>query len=155
MDINDDSQEHESLEAMRQQNIGRLFQRAARAYSELALRKLQAHGYEHITLFHTALISNLDTSGTRISTLADRAGMTKQAMGQLVAELEEGGYITREIDPIDKRATLIYFTGAGWKLLEVAHQLKMEIEAEYIAAMGEVNMRTLRNLLEMLIIKNL
>lgn len=145
--------EADALEMMRQQNIGRLFQRAARAYSELALEKLQAHGYVGITLFHTALISNLDTAGTRITTLADRAGFSKQAMGQVVSELEQGGYITRVSDPTDKRATLIQFTEAGRQLLEVAYQVKLEIEAEYTARLGAANMESLRNLLETLILK--
>ncbi len=77
------------LVALRQQNIGRLFQRAARAYSELALKKARDYGYGELTLFHTALISNLDIEGTRITTLAQRAGVSKQAMGQLVADLEK------------------------------------------------------------------
>src|SRR5689334_24302588 len=101
-----DQADLEKLAAMRHENIGRLFQRAARAYSELALIKLQARGYAGLTLFHTALIANLDLEGTRITTLAERAGVTKQAMGQLVGELEERGFVKRLPVPDDKRASL-------------------------------------------------
>jgi len=139
------------LVALRQQNIGRLFQRAARAYSELALERAQAMGYEGLTLFHTALISNLDIAGTRISTLAQRAGVSKQAMGQLVADLEERGFIQRAPDPEDKRATLILFTEMGWQFLQDAYQIKLEIEAEYTAVLTPEIMQILRQALEKLL----
>jgi DNA-binding MarR family transcriptional regulator len=139
------------LEALRQQNIGRYFQRAARAYSDLALEKLRGCGHEDLGLFHTALISNLDIDGTRISTLATRAGITKQAMGQLVSELEEKGFIQRQPDPTDKRASIIHFTERGWQFLQDAFRVKLEIESEYAALIGQAEFEQLRTLLEKLL----
>src|SRR5690349_19404406 len=115
----------EALLAMRQENIGRLFQRAARAYSEEALRRIEAYGHQGLTLFHTALISNLDVEGTQISTVAERAGVTKQAMGQVAKELEARGYIRRVTDPNDKRGVLLHFTERGQKFLRDAYQVKV------------------------------
>lgn len=143
--------EHEDLLALRQQNIGRLFQRAARAYSEIAMQKVQQSGHDGLTLYHTALISNLDVDGTRISTLAERAGMSKQAMGQLVNELEKRDYVKREPDPDDKRATLIQFTDLGWQFLQDAFEIKKEIESEYAAILGDEGMAILRDLLSQLL----
>lgn len=141
-DINQDE-----LLKMRQENIGRLFQRAARAYSERALVKLVDYGHEGLTLYHTALISNLDTTGTHISVLAERAGVSKQAMGQITRELEERDYIKRVPDPTDKRAVQVHFTDKGYQFLEDAYRIKLEIEAEYAAILGEDNMLILRHLL--------
>lgn len=141
----------DDLLKMRQQNIGRLFQRAARAYSELALIKMQDLGYEGLTLFHTALISNLDADGTRISVLAERAGISKQAMGQLVNELAQRGYIERQPDPADKRATVIMFTETGYQFLRDAYQVKLDIEAEYTAQLGEDSFQELHGLLKQLL----
>jgi len=146
-----DELKRDELLALRQQNIGRLFQRAARAYSELAMAKVMEAGHDGLTVYHTALISNLDIEGTRITILAERAGITKQAMGQLVNDLEKRGYIRRESDPNDKRATLIKFTELGWQFLQDAFELKKEIEAEYAAILGEQEMNTLRNLLYQLL----
>ncbi len=141
----------DDLLEMRQQNIGRLFQRAARHYSELALTKLQTMGYEGLTLFHTALISNLDAEGTRISVLAERAGISKQAMGQLVNELEAYEFVTRGPDPGDKRATLILFTEAGYQFLQDAYQVKLAIETEYSEQLGAEAFNHLRELLKQLV----
>jgi len=146
-----DDVKRDELLALRQQNIGRLFQRAARAYSELAMEKVLDAGHEGLTVYHTALISNLDIEGTRITTLADRAGMTKQAMGQLVNDLEARGYIRREPDPKDKRAVLIKFTDLGWQFLQDAFELKKEIEAEYATILGDDGIQTLRRLLDQLL----
>lgn len=146
-----DDEKQAALLALRQQNIGRLFQRAARAYSEIALAKGADYGHAGLSVYHTALISNLDIDGNRITTLAERAGMTKQAMGQLVTELEERGYVRREPDPADKRAVLIQFTDLGWQFLQDAYELKQAIEAEYAAILGKAELQTLRDLLTRLL----
>jgi DNA-binding MarR family transcriptional regulator len=143
--------EKQKLLGLRQQNIGRLFQRAARSYSELALEKLHAKGHEGLTLFHTALISNLDVEGTHLKVLAERAGMSKQAMGQVADELEKRGYIRAVTDSKDKRATLITFTDLGWQFLQDAYKVKLEIERSYKAKLGKVGMKQLWNLLEKLL----
>jgi DNA-binding MarR family transcriptional regulator len=141
----------EAIAALRQGNIGRLFQRAARAYSDLALIKLRESGHEGLTLFHTALISNLDLEGTRITILAERAGVSKQAMGQLVADLEQRGYIERAPDPSDGRASLVKFTEQGWEFLQDAYRVKQAIEARYAEVLGEDDMNSLWELLKKLL----
>lgn len=143
--------EQDELIRMRQENIGRLFQRAARLYSELAVTKFENYGRDSLTLVHTALISNLDIQGTQISTIAERAGMSKQAMGQIAKELEEQGYITRIPDPNDKRGVLLKFTENGLELLQDAYHIKTEIEAEFAEILGVDEMTNLRDLLSKLI----
>lgn len=142
---------HEALLKMRQENIGRLFQRAARGYSERALVKLEARGHQGLTLFHTALISNLDIEGTQISTLAERAGVSKQAMGKIAAELEARCYVERVPDPADKRAALLKFTDLGYRFLQDAYHVKVELEADYAQVIGKEGIETLSRLLTALI----
>lgn len=135
----------------RQQSTGRLLSRAARAFSIHATELLRARGHEHLSLVHTTLLAFLDLEGTRISTLADRAGITKQSAGQLVAELEERGYVARNEDPADRRATLVTFTEAGWQFLVDAGAIKREIEAEYAALLSAKGLEDLRAALNRLI----
>jgi DNA-binding MarR family transcriptional regulator len=142
---------YEQIKEYRQQHIGRLFLRAHRDFSVRSIEKLARLGHKGLSLGHTTLLANLDTEGTRITVLAERAGVTKQAMGQLVLELEERGYIERAVDPTDRRATLVKFTAAGWQFLQDANQIKHEIEAEYTAILGEEGIKTLESLLTKLI----
>ena len=141
----------EELRALRQQHIGRLLQRAYRAFSEEATAKLHARGHIGLSLANTTALSYLDLDGTRINVLAERAGMTKQSMGQLVAELEAHGYIQRSPDPGDRRASLVQFTEAGWRFLRDAAAIKREIESEYSAILGTDGLAALRAALESLL----
>jgi DNA-binding MarR family transcriptional regulator len=139
------------LADLRQQYIGRLLQRAYRASADLATVKLHERGHSGLSFANTLPLIHLDLDGTRINVLAERAGMTKQSMGQLVAELESLGYLTRAPDPTDGRATLIQFTEAGWGFLLDAAEIKREIEAEYAAMLGEDRLAALRDSLEFLV----
>lgn len=129
---------------LRAQHIGRLFQRVHRAFDTRAVEKLHARGHDGLTLAHTALLANLDLEGSRVTTLAERAGMTKQSMGQLALDLEQRGYILRAPDRTDRRAMRVIFTDAGWQFVRDAYAIKQEIEAEYIAILGEERFAALR-----------
>lgn len=128
----------------RQLNTGRLLQRAARLYSARATEKLRERGHTGLSMAHSVVLSYVDMEGTRVTTLAERAVMTKQAMGQLVRELEEQGYLSRRPDPTDHRATLVQFTPAGWDFLRDAAVIKREIEDEFTAALGADALALLR-----------
>ncbi|SMB89495.1 MarR family winged helix-turn-helix transcriptional regulator [Deinococcus hopiensis] len=139
-----------ALEQARQAHVGRRLHRAARAYNVLALEQLHARGHTALSLAHTNLLPHLGTEGTRIVTLAERAGMTKQAASQLVGELETCGYVERRPDPADGRATRIQFTASGWQYLLDAQEVKRAIEAEYRARLGEDLWNNLNEALEQL-----
>jgi DNA-binding MarR family transcriptional regulator len=140
-----------AIEALRQQHIGRLLLNAQRNYSLQALSKLRVRGHEGLTQAHTNLLAHLDVGGLRITTLAERAGVSKQAIGNLVGDLETKGYVHREVDPHDRRAAVITYTTAGRKFLQDAHQVKREIEAEYTASLGADGFQTLQHLLALLV----
>lgn len=139
------------IQEARNTNIGRLFIRAHRDFQLRSIEKLQALGYHDISTTHATVLMYIDLKGTRIITLAERAGMTKQSMGQLVGELEAGGYVQRLSDPADKRAVLVQFTEAGQRFLQDAYHIKQAIEAEYIALLGEDGFLMLRDLLARLL----
>jgi DNA-binding MarR family transcriptional regulator len=65
-----------------------------------------------------------------LTDLAARMGISKQAVGQLVDELEQMGAVERVADPSDGRAKLIRFsTKRGSSLLDgLAHLQKLERE---------------------------
>ncbi|HEX5504070.1 MAG TPA: MarR family winged helix-turn-helix transcriptional regulator [Thermomicrobiales bacterium] len=143
--------DRQRLQELRDAHIGRLLLQAQRAFNAQAIRKLRARGHGGLGLAHTALLPHLDLDGTRITTLAERAGMTKQGMGQLVRDLERRGYVARAVDPADHRATLVSFTEAGWQFLRDAHAVKRELEAEYAAVLGEQRLDDLRATLTALV----
>lgn len=141
----------EELVAWRQQHVGRLLLQAYRAFNIRAVAKLRARGHTELGLPHVAALANLDVEGTHITTLAERAGMTKQAMGRLVADLERQGYLTRSVDPNDRRAAIVTYTACGRQFLRDAFLIKHEIEAEFAQILGPDGLNQLRTLLSALI----
>ena len=142
----------DDLRALRSRHIGRLLLQAHRAFSARAADKLRQRGYANLTMAHIALLPHLDADdGVRITTLAERAGMTKQGMGQLVQDLERQGYVARERDPEDGRATLVRFTTPGLGLLDDAVAVVGEVEAEFAAVLGPGRFAGLRDALAALV----
>ena len=82
----------------RSRNLRQLLIRSTRLVGTLIEADLRARGYGDIRLSHSVLIANLDLEGNSITEVADRAQMTKQAMGLLAEELETLGYLTRRVE---------------------------------------------------------
>jgi len=134
----------ERVRTLRQDNLGRMFLDAYRAFSARAFERLRARGHPGLGPSHSLLLANLDPEGTRITVLAERVGMSKQAMGQLVGDLTREGYVTRAPDPDDRRATRVAFTERGQRFLRDAYEIRREMDAEYIALLGEDRVQALR-----------
>ncbi|HYH11831.1 MAG TPA: MarR family transcriptional regulator [Thermomicrobiales bacterium] len=141
----------QDLEELRQRHVGRLLLRAHRAFSVRAAEMLHDRGYPGVALRHIDLLPHIDAAGTRATVLARRAGMTKQGMGKLVAELEERGLVERAPDPTDGRAMLVRFTGVGMDFLEVAVGVVQDLEREYLDILGEERLRDLKESLDCIV----
>jgi DNA-binding MarR family transcriptional regulator len=137
---------------VQQQHIGRLVLQAYRAFASHSVAKLRQRGYVQINLAHTALLANLDAEGTRIITLSERAGITKQSMQQLAIDLEIKGYVKRSIDLQDRRATLVTFTKAGWQLLQDVQEIKQQMQSECASLIGQECMQAMQEGLSKLVI---
>jgi DNA-binding MarR family transcriptional regulator len=106
--------------------MARAVKRARDALVESVRRSL--HGNEGTVLrgSHTQVFECLDREGTRLTTLAERARMSHQAMGEMVDELTRHGYLERVPDPADGRARLIRPTARGRaELARAADQLRL------------------------------
>src|SRR5919106_6789713 len=86
--------------------------------------------------------------GSRLTDLAERAGLTKQAVGEAVAELERKGYLERVPDPRDGRAKVIKLTERGHDACLTGRRLFAEIEREWAEQLGEDLMAGLREAAE-------
>ena len=129
------------------ENIGRLLLRAQRDFDTALNARLRERGYPGVRLAHSALFAHIDPEGTRSSELAERAGMTKQGMGQLVADLEKKGYVERVEDPGDGRARVVRLTKKGRRHVRDAREIIGEIEEAYARRLGDGRLETLRAIL--------
>jgi DNA-binding MarR family transcriptional regulator len=110
-------------------------------------------GYTELRPAHMSILQHVDhpPGGTRIGELADRAQMTKQSMGQLVADMERGGLVERVPDPTDGRARIVRLTERGWMMHETAGEIVRGLEADWANRIGGQKLDRLRQLLKELI----
>lgn len=139
------------IDRERHEHLGWLLGRVDLLYAEGVTRAMHAHGFAGIRLVHIALIRNVDENGTRISEIARRAGMTKQATGQLVAEFVELGYIRLVPDPDDGRAKIARYTAKGKRLLVAIVASIEETEDAVSAAIGAKQLASLKATLRSLL----
>jgi len=136
-----------SLDRIRHEHLGWLLGRADLLFAEGVTRAMHERGFAGIRLVHIALIRNVDENGTRISEIARRAGMTKQATGQLVAEFVDLGYIKLVPDPDDGRAKIARYTAKGKRLLVAIVASIEQTENAVSATIGPKQLETLKTTL--------
>lgn len=141
------------LQALKEEgktSLARLILPLYRAFNALAQEKYAERGHAGLTTAHTLLFANLDEGGTRIVTLAERMGTTKQFTGRLVHQLDERHYVTTAPDPSDRRATIVKYTPEGLRFFADACAVKTEIEGMFKAVAGEENLAMLMGTLQKL-----
>ena len=136
-----------STDSWRQTHLGRLLGHAMRRFDErvlelmarnvevpLALANLAARA--QISAAHVHITRHLALEGSRLTDLAAKAGVTKQAMGDLVEQCEAWGLVTREADERDRRARVVRFTPTGLSWLAAFEQAVAQAEQEFRADVG-------------------
>ena len=142
----------EALDRVKRASVGQLLLKGARLVDERALALVNRQGPK-ITLrpSHTSLFPHIDQQGTRLTELARRLGVTKQAAGQLVSDLEALEVLERVDDAEDGRAKLVRFTRKGIEALNYGLSVLRGIEAELERALGKTRMRQLHEALTLVV----
>jgi len=135
-------------DAWRQTHLGRLMGDALRRFDArvlqlmarnvevpLALSNLAAR--DQVGAAHVHITRHLSLAGDRLTDLAARAGMSKQAMASLVDQCAAWGLVRREADPSDARARRICFTPTGLDWLQAFQDAVAQAEAEFRAEVGD------------------
>lgn len=111
--------------------------------------RLAAEGFEDVREGHGCVFGFIDLEhGSRLTDLAERSGLTKQAVGEAVAELERKGYLERMPDPEDGRAKIIKLNARGVEAALTGRRLFKEIEDEWGERYGEERVAILRECAE-------
>ncbi|MBC7992636.1 MAG: winged helix-turn-helix transcriptional regulator [Rhizobacter sp.] len=131
----------------RQTHLGRLLGHAMRRFDErvlelmarnvevpLALANLAARA--QVSAAHIHITRHLALEGSRLTELAAKAGMSKQAMGDLVDQCEAWGLVKREPDSRDRRARVVCFTPTGLAWLAAFELAVAQADQEFRAEVG-------------------
>ena len=116
--------------------LGRLLGSAERAIARETLGRLLAAGYRNITFAQLQLVQAMCLGAVRVTELAERMQMSKQAVGQLIDALEKQGLVERAPDPGDRRAKIITYTDVGERLLADAIDITLSVERDTAQRVG-------------------
>ena len=107
-------------------------------------KKWTTDGWSDITADQLKLI-NLVASGQSMSSgeLARRAGVTKQAMSQMINLMEKRGVLIVQQDPNDLRAKMISLSVYGVEFLKYFSAYTRDLNKQYTEIIGEDKMRML------------
>jgi len=117
-------------------NVARILMLAARAHTAAVTAQLALRGYDDFPFVSASLLWLMDEGGTRSTVLAQRAGVTKQAMSQLVRLMERQGYLEQIPDPNDTRAKVVRMTRRGEAVKNACVEVREELNRKVAATLG-------------------
>jgi len=127
--------------------IGALLRVPAQAIQQRIIKELNAVGFDELSMPHMAVLQFPGPDGVRPGTLAERAGMSKQAMNRLLGSLQDSGYLVRNDAPDEGRARVVRFTRRGHAAYAKIHDILRGIEHEWSAELGPQDFAQLKALL--------
>ncbi len=128
--------------------LGALLRTCLDALHDRVFSELAKAGHPEVRLAHGAVFRHVSREGSRVTTLAERARMTKQSMAELVEYLRARAYVELVADPSDGRAKLVKLTARGWKVHASLVRLSGAFERECARHIGEAKWRDFRELLQ-------
>jgi DNA-binding MarR family transcriptional regulator len=127
--------------------IGALLRVPAQAIQRRIIKELNAAGFEELSVPHMAVLQFPGPDGVRPGMLAERAGMSRQAMNQLLRSLEALGYLVRSDVPDAGRARIIRLSKRGRAAYSKMKNILHDIEREWSAELGPKRFAKLKDIL--------
>jgi DNA-binding MarR family transcriptional regulator len=127
--------------------IGALLRVPAQAIHRRIIKELNAAGFEELRVPHMAVLQYPGPDGVRPGMLAERAGISKQAMNQLLRSLEGLGYVARSDAPDEGRARIVRLTKRGRAAYAKIHEILRDVEREWTGELGPKHFSQLKELL--------
>jgi DNA-binding MarR family transcriptional regulator len=112
-----------------------------------SLERAHLLGHTGLRPAHARLMVVLGWEGSRISDIARVQDVSKNAIGQLVNELEGLGYVERVDDPDDRRAKIVRYTRQGIEMMADAAAVGEHLDSEIEDIIGARRLGQLRSIL--------
>jgi DNA-binding MarR family transcriptional regulator len=130
--------------------IGALLRVPFETVRDRMLAGLHERGYTDLIAAHLDVFQYPGPENQRPIDLAAQTRMSKQALNYLLGQLEQLGYLTRDIDERDQRSRRIHATPRGLAAGQAIREIVREVEAEWEQQLGPRKFAQLRDLLAQL-----
>ena len=124
------------IDDFRIDHIGWRLWDAATVWKEKFAAEMVAMGHDWYLEARSSVIPYVKTAGTRQAEIVERMGLSKQAVQQLIVDLERSGILQRDPDPNDGRGKIVRFTEKGLAAQRDSQEAKIKVEAEFKAVLG-------------------
>jgi len=139
------------LDAEWEPTVPALMQLVAAAGAPRLRAAFAAAGLDGIRPAQAIGLVPLASGGLHASDLAERLGVSRQAVAQAVTALERHDYVTRVADPGDARARVIELTHRGRQALRVMRTNALALEERWEETLGPRRFGELRKTLQLLL----
>lgn len=106
-------------------------------FDEALQAGMRKHGWSDITRSQSLILSNVAFGVRRASVLARNLGITRQAISQMLSEMERKGLIAISADPSDGRALIVGFSATSKNIRDDAMSVLTQIEQELNTKLGK------------------
>ena len=118
----------------------RIRRRSAPSYDQFGLTEAQARALRVISRYERP----------RMADLAQALEVVPRSITSMVDTLESAGFVARQNDPTDRRATIVVLTSAGQDVLSRVGRMRAEAAEQLFAKLGAEEQSALRHILEVL-----
>jgi DNA-binding MarR family transcriptional regulator len=132
---------------MSEPDLPHLLLAAYRSLGDEIEAALRDRGVSDLRPSQAAALLLVDRTGTRLTELSTRAGITKQAMMQMVDELQALGCVRRVPDQTDSRAKVVRLTARGLRHRAAARKSIQAVEGRVKRWLGDRRYEALRIIL--------
>lgn len=129
-------------------DLGILLALAYQRFVDELRESLATQGVEDQGRSDGYVLRAVDAGPLTVSELAERLGISKQGVGQIVDDMERRGYLERYPDPDDGRARLLRLAPYGRDVLKAARRFHKSYERRLAREHGADQVATLRTMLE-------
>lgn len=116
--------------------VAALVRRSNNVIRARVLRDLRVAGYADLLPSQLTVFTWPGPDGQQPGALAEHCGRSKQAMNQLLGQLEASGYLVREKDPADRRRRVVRLTERGSAARAVMTDAAAAVEDQWRALVG-------------------
>lgn len=112
--------------------------------------ELHAAGFADLQAAHLAVFQHPGPAGRSPGQIARSANSSKQAVNNLLAQLERAGYLNRAVNPDNRRERMVELTARGHDAIRAIRAAVRRIEDRWQEDLGRRDYEQLRFLLERL-----
>jgi DNA-binding MarR family transcriptional regulator len=127
--------------------IGALLRAPFLASRARIIAALHEAGFTDIQPAHLAALQHPGPDGRTPGDIARSALASKQAMNNLLTQLEKAGYLARVVSPTNRRERTVSLTDRGREVIATIREAVMAVEAEWKQTLGAAEYLRLRKAL--------